>query len=97
MTRAIFLDPAEEEMLEAAAYYESQATGLAECFIAEVQHAVQSITENPKSGKVIRGQVRRRLIHRFPFGILYRIESEEIIIVAVMHLRRQPGYWADRI
>ena len=96
MTRVVFLDPAEEEMLEAAAYYEDRAGGLGDHFIAEVQHAVQRIIENPEASRVIKGKVRRRLLRRFPFGILYRIESEGIIIVAVMHLRRRPGYWANR-
>ena len=96
MTRIVFLDPAEKEMLSAALYYESQATGLGEYFIAEVHRATQYIEENPESGMVIRGNIRRRLMRSFPFGILYRIESDEIVIVAVMHLRKRPGYWADR-
>ena len=97
MTRIVFLDPAEEEMLDAAAYYQSQTAGLGNDFLAEVQHAIQRIAENPKSGRSIRGEVRRWLLRRFPFGILYRIDPEEIVIVAVMHLRRRPGYWRDRI
>jgi toxin ParE1/3/4 len=96
MTPVVFLDPAEEEMIEAALYYEDQAVGLGEHFVAEVQHAVQPIAEHPTSSKIIKGAVRRRLLRRFPFGILYRIEKEEIVIVAVMHLRRRPGYWSDR-
>jgi len=36
------------------------------------------------------------MVRRFPFGILYRIEPEQIVVVAVMHLRRRPGYWRDR-
>ena len=96
MTRVIFLDPAEEEMIEAASYYQDQAVGLGEHFVAEVQHAVERIAENPMSGRIIKGETRRRLLRRFPFGILYRIEAEEIVIVAVMHLRRRPGYWSDR-
>ena len=46
---------------------------------------------------VIEAELRRRLVRRFPFGILYRIEPEEIVIVAVAHLRRKPGYWRERI
>lgn len=97
MIRVVFLDPAEEEMIEAASYYESKAASLGDYFIDEVQHAVERIIDNPGSGRVIRGKVRRRLLQRFPFGILYRIEPEGIVIVAVMHLRRRPGYWTGRI
>ena len=56
MTRVVFLDPAEEEMLEAAAYYEDRANGLGDHFIAEVQHAVQRIMESPESSRVIKGK-----------------------------------------
>jgi plasmid stabilization system protein ParE len=97
MTPVIFLDPAEEEMIAAALYYEDQTVGLGEHFVAEVQHAVQRIAEHPTANRIIKREVRRRLLRRFPFGILYRIEKDEIIIAAVMHLRRRPGYWSERI
>jgi plasmid stabilization system protein ParE len=97
MRRPVFLAPAEEEMLEAARYYERQAPGLGEDFLAEVRRAVDRIAENPQAGSIVRGEMRRRLVQRFPFGILYRVDPQEIVIIAVMHLRRRPGYWADRV
>lgn len=97
MRRIVFLAPAEEEMLHAAGYYDNQTAGLGSRFLSEVRHTVKRISENPKSGQIIRGAFRRRLVRRFPFGILYRIDPEEIVIVAVMHLLRHPSYWADRI
>ncbi|MBM4053183.1 MAG: type II toxin-antitoxin system RelE/ParE family toxin [Planctomycetes bacterium] len=97
MTRIVFVDPARDEMIEAAEYYENQSTGLGKDFIAEVQHTVNRIVENPKSGRIIRSNIRRRLLRRFPYGILYRTDAEKIVIVAVMHLRRRPGYWRYRI
>jgi len=84
-------------MIEAAVYYECQSASLGNYFIDEVEHAVECILENPGSGRIIRDKVRRRLLRRFPFGILYRIEPENIVIVAVMHLRRRPNYWINRI
>ena len=84
-------------MLEAAKYYESQATDLGIDFLSEVERAVNSIAELSMTWPVIEGELRRRLVRRFPFGILYRIEPEEIVIVAVAHLRRKPGYWRERI
>ena len=95
--RAIFLAPAEEEMLEAARYDESQAQGLGWAFLAEVRRTVDHRAENPQAGTVVRGEIRRRLVRRFPFGVLYRLDPHEIIVMAVMHLRRRPGYWADRV
>jgi toxin ParE1/3/4 len=97
MTRIVFLVPAEEEMLEAAQYYESQTRGLGHEFLGEVQRTVARIIENPRLGQIVRAGIRRRLMPKFPFGILYRIDPDEIVIIAVMHLRRRPGYWVDRV
>ena len=97
MTPIVFLAPAEEEMREAAEYYERQTRGLGHEFLAEVQRTVERIVENPRLGHIVRRSIRRRLTLKFPFGILYRIDPHEIVIIAVMHLRRRPGYWADRV
>lgn len=97
MKSVVFLPEAEQEMLEAARYYDSHATGLGTDFLSETERAVNSIAELPMTWPVVEGELRRRLVRRFPFGILYRIEPEEIVIVAVAHLRRKPGYWRERI
>ncbi|MBI4699083.1 MAG: type II toxin-antitoxin system RelE/ParE family toxin [Nitrospirae bacterium] len=97
MKSIIFLPDAEEEMYEAARYYESKASGLGIDYLSEIERAVASITEYPLTWPKIEGELRRRLVQRVPFGILYYIESEEIVIVAVAHLRRRPGYWKNRI
>jgi len=80
-------------MLDSAQYYESQAKGLGSAFLTEIQRAVKSI----ESWTLVRGNTRRRLLKRFPYGILYRIEPVEIVIIAVMHLHRNPNYWLDRL
>lgn len=97
MRRVVFLPEAEREMLKAAAYYQSQASGLGLDFLAEVEHSVKLVKESPLSYPILEGQLRRRLVRRFPFGILYRIEPDEIVVIAVAHLRRRPGYWEKRI
>ena len=97
MKPVVFLPQAEQEMLEAARFYESQTAGLGIDYLSEVERAVQTIAESPTKCPVIEGELRRRLIRRFPFGILYRIEPEEIVIIAVAHLRRKPWYWRKRI
>ena len=80
-------------MVGAAEFYESQGSGLGKDFLDEVQRSVELITQNPRSGSLVRAEIRRRFLRRLPFGILYRIDSEEIVIAAVMHLRIRPGYW----
>ncbi len=97
MKKVRFLEPAEQEMLDAARYYESQAVGLGEDFLSKVESAVRDIAEHPDRWPVIRLEIRRRLVHRFPYGILYRIGPEEIVVVAVAHLQRHPAYWIGRI
>ncbi len=91
-----FLRPAELEMIEAARYYELQAPGLGNDFLDRIDAAVQDIGEHPERWPVIQSNIRRRLVHRFPYALLYRIDSDEIVVQATMHLRRRPAYWQER-
>ena len=92
MTRVAFLLPAEEEMTEAARFYESRAENLGAIFLSRVEKAIQEISENPMACPVIRAEIRRKLVVRFPYGVLYRIDPDEIVIIGIMHLRRRPNY-----
>ncbi len=91
-----FLRPAELELLDAAQYYELQAAGLGGEFIAEVDLAVRDVHDNPERWPILRDDIRRRLVHRFPYALLYRVDADEIIIQATMHLHRRPDYWRGR-
>ena len=84
-------------MVAAAQYYETRSHGLGADFLDEVQRGVETISSNPRTAPVVRENIRRRLLKRFPFGILYAIEPDTVVIVAVMHLRRRPGYWEGRV
>ena len=97
MKQPHFLFPAEQEMIEAALYYESQAKRLGQDFLAKVDSAANDIAANPEVWPIIRFDIRRCLIHRFPYAILYKVEPGKIVIVAVMHLHRHPNYWLNRI
>ena len=92
-----FLRPAELEMLDAARYYESQAPGLGMDFLDKIDSAVQDIRAHPERWPVIRFNIRRRLVHRFPYGLLYRVDPAEFLILATMHLHRHPDYWLNRL
>jgi toxin ParE1/3/4 len=92
-----FLPEADQEMIEAALYYHSQSFGLGMDYLSEVEHAVHSIAASPHTWPILQGDLRRRLIRRFPYGVLYRIDPEEIVIVAIAHLRKKPGYWKKRV
>jgi plasmid stabilization system protein ParE len=85
------------EFLKAIEYYEDVASHLGPDFAFEVYAAIQRAVANPKSWAMIDGDVRRSLVHRFPYGVLYAEENDGIFILAVMHLRRSPDYWKNRI
>ena len=92
-----FLDPAKDEMADAAEYYEKQSSGLGSRFLQEVEFTIRQIGEFPSAGRKLSQRVRRRITRAFPFGVLYIEETEQIIIVAVMHQKRRPGYWKERL
>lgn len=97
MIPVAFLPPAEEEMVAAAQYYEARSHGLGADFLDEVQRSVKAISSTPRTAPVVKENIRRRLLKRFPFGILYVVEPDTIVVLAVMHLRRRPGYWEGRV
>ncbi len=92
-----FHPEAEAEFMEAIAYYEERTVGLGLDFAAEVYGAIQRINAFPLAWQVLEGDVRRALVSRFPYGVLYAIESDVIWIVAVMNLHRPPEYWRERL
>ena len=92
-----FLEPAKEELEEAIAYYEQQREGLGEQFAEEVSKAIERILNHPQAWSQLSANIRRCRTKRFPYGIVYGVRGEDIIIVAVMHLHRKPRYWEDRL
>ncbi len=91
-----FLKPAEHEMLEAMFYYQNKAEGLGRDFISRIDEAVARIGKNPEAYPEIRYAVHRSLVRQFPFALLYKILSDEVLVIAVMHLKRRPSYWLGR-
>lgn len=87
---------AEEELKEAARWYERESSGLAAAFALEIERCVAAILEQPAAGRQLDAGVRRRLVRRFPYAILYRVAGEDIRILAVMNLHRHPTYWIGR-
>jgi toxin ParE1/3/4 len=87
---------AETEMFQAAAWYEAQRKVLGRRFLASVHDALNRIRINPLLYPVVCLDVRRCVTKTFPYGVLFRIRSDEIVIVAVMHLHRDPDYWKGR-
>ena len=84
------------EYEEAARYYAERDPELADRFIATVEEAIERICDSPARWRLIDEDVRRCLTHVFPYGVLYTIEAEFVLIVAIMHCSREPGYWKTR-
>ena len=92
-----FLTLAEEEMVRAALFYEAASRGLGDSFLDDVQRVIISLREYPYAGVAIDDHLRRMLLARFPFGLIYAVGVNEIVIVAVAHHGRKPGYWQSRV
>jgi len=93
----LFHPEADQEFLAAVAYYEDCEPGLGLDFSREVYASVQNALDYPAMWPEIESEVRRCLVHRFPYGVLYSLESHGIFILAIMHLHRDPDYWKHRL
>lgn len=91
-----FHPEAETELSQAIDYYEHIEPGLGYDFASEVYAAVQRAAAYPQAWAILAGNVRRSLLHRFPYGVLYSEHSDSLFILAVMNLHRDPEYWKDR-
>lgn len=91
-----FHPEARREYLEAAAFYESRREGLGAAFTVEVEATIQRLLEVPECWPVLDDNIRVCRTRAFPYGVLYCIENDAVLIVAVMHLHREPGYWRQR-
>ncbi|MDA8422117.1 MAG: type II toxin-antitoxin system RelE/ParE family toxin [Nitrospiraceae bacterium] len=92
-----FHPEADAEMMSAAKYYETHQKDLGKRFFASVQDALNRIRVNPLLYQEIEAGVRRCLTMTFPFCVVFRIMPNQYIIIAVMHLHREPGYWKNRV
>jgi plasmid stabilization system protein ParE len=87
---------ADRELNEAAQYYDLEKPGLGSSFLREVDRCLRSIEKHPEAGLILGGPVRRRLLRRFPYALLYTVRPDSIRILAVMNLKRRPTYWVGR-
>lgn len=94
--RVVFSSIAKKELDDAVQYYELEHPGLGGKFKQEVKKAALRISEYPEAWSIERGEVRKCLLHTFPYKILYSIEKDHAFILAVAHLHRRPDYWVER-
>ncbi len=97
MDKPVIHDDARAEYIESYVWYHERGPHIAEAFEREVEHAIAALYEFPDRWPVYIGKWRRILLRRFPFGIVYGVMGNQIVIVAIMHTKRKPGYWKDRM
>lgn len=92
-----FLALAQTEVDDAVAWYDGQAPRLGQEFLDELDRAVRRAVAFPMSCPEIEHGIRRCLLARFPYGVIYGLDKGTIVVIAVAHLHRQPRYWVTRI
>ena len=93
----IFDKLAKLELDDAAQYYELQIAGLGLRFQEEVKRGSRRILEYPEAWAIENEDIRRYVLHKFPYKILYSIEKNHIYIIAIAHGHRRPNYWIERV
>jgi plasmid stabilization system protein ParE len=87
---------AEQDLLDALAWYDQQRPGLGSELLAEVEVVLDRISENPYLHPVIHRDIRRALTGRFPYGVFFILEDDSIVVLAVLHAKRDPAHWQQR-
>lgn len=96
MPRLIVRPEAQQDIHEAAAWYEARRPGLGAEFVAEIRRYLLNIQDNPKQYPTVYRRFRRATLSRFPYLIFYTIEDGSPIVAAVVHGSRRPGVWRRR-
>ena len=91
------LEVARRELDEAIEHYNGEEPGLGGAFLVEVLATIERIRRFPEGWHPMGPRLRRCLLRRFPYGLIYGRDGPDIVLVAVAHTRRRPGYWRDRI
>lgn len=91
------LEIARRELDEAISHYNEQAAGLGDAFLLEAVAAIERVRQFPEGWHPLGKDIRRCRLRRFPYGLIYHADENEVIIVAVAHSHRRPDYWRDRL
>jgi len=97
MIKIDILEIARLEFEEAKEFYEIEQSGLGARFEDEIRDSLLRIQQYPQAWQSERREIRRYILHKFPYKILYSIQDDKIVVLAFAHLHRKPDYWIDRI
>jgi plasmid stabilization system protein ParE len=95
--KVVFLPAAQQELDDAVEWYNEQTQGLGIKFLDGLDRSIRRTIAYPLSSPEIDPGLRRCLLTRFSFGVIYGIDNESIVVIAVAHLHREPRYWCDRL
>jgi plasmid stabilization system protein ParE len=88
---------AKKELVEAINYYNKCGIGLGYIFMDEVQATIDRILQFPKAWSKLSKNTRRCITRRFPYEVIYQDREDDIVIISIMHMKRKPGYWENRV
>ncbi len=94
--KLIFLEEAELELGDAIDYYNLEKSGLGDDFLKEVLSSLHRMQQFPDAWHPLSENTRRCQTRRFPYGIIYTIFDDSILIIAISNLHRIPNHWKDR-
>ena len=92
-----FLPEAKVELDDAVEYYELQVKGLGVTFKSIARATIKRVATFPTAWTEIKPSIRRCIMHKFPYNVLYSIEKDCILVIAVAHHHRNPNYWTNRV
>ncbi len=92
-----FLEVAQRELDEAIEYHNAEVPGLGKAFLVETLAALERIRHFPNGWHPLSENTRRCRLRRFPYGLVYAVDKEEILVIAVAHFHRKPDFWRKRL
>jgi plasmid stabilization system protein ParE len=96
LSEPVFRPAAAADLEEASRWYEQQKPGLGFQFLDATEAAVKRLLALPRAHPVIYKDRRRALVERFPYSLIYRLMDEQVVVLAVVHVRRSPTLWRSR-
>ena len=89
---------ADHDIAEAVGWYECRQPGLGTTFLEQLRTVYDRVAASPQGYQKLRGEIRRALMRRFPYGVYFVLEEDDhlAVVVAVLHLRRNPSTWQER-
>ena len=96
MRSPVLRPAAAADIEDAYQWYERRRNGLGDEFLASVSSCLESIAWQPEQYPEVYRHTRRALLQRFPYGIFYRISSDDVLVIACFHARRNPKLWRSR-